>query len=165
MPDLRFNVGFSCAPGPLSFVVRKLTRSEASHCFFSFKLAGTPLVLHADHRGVSIESRKIFDAENKTVGEFQLLTGLDACIDELLADLGRPYDYGGLVGQGWVLLGQTFGRRWENPLQSNNAWYCSELVTHFLQEAGDNIPYDPSQVSPGLLMEILTKSAFAIRIA
>jgi hypothetical protein len=113
---------------------------------------------------VEIKSRELFDKENTTVAEFSLDLDFTPCIDEMFEMVGGPYDYLGLLGQGWVLFGRVFGKLWSNPLQRDDAWYCAELVAHFLQEAGDTIPYEPSQVSPGLLLSILENSKHAIRL-
>jgi hypothetical protein len=49
--------------------------------------------------------------------------------------VGAPYDFGGLFGSVWVLIGKWFHRKFHNPLQNSDALFCSELAVKVLQGA------------------------------
>lgn len=159
-----FTVGFSRNDGIVSSVIRWITRSKVSHCWFSFKMANTPLLFHADFLGVCIGSKAAFALENTVVAEFEMRIDFAPVIDEMLRDLGAAYDYAGIVGHLWVLLGRVFGRQWENPLQRKDRWYCSEMVSYFLKECGEDVKLPPASISPDCLMRFLETSNRACKI-
>lgn len=50
----------------------------------------------------------------------------EAVLASASAQIGAPYDWGGVLGLG-------FRRRW----QEDDSWFCSELVAHAFLEAGE----------------------------
>jgi hypothetical protein len=161
MNPLHFTVGFSTTKGIASAIIRWLTRSPASHTWFSFKLNRTYVVLHASSGGVAIVHRERFEEKNEVVEEFSLDLDMYPYFDELLQELGKPYDYGALIGNLFVLFGRVFGKAWPNIFQNKDSWHCSELVSFVLKEAGEEIPAAPEVVSPAMLIAMLHKSPHA----
>ena len=49
-------------------------------------------------------------------------------------DLGEKYDFGGLLGMAWNIIGRWFKAKWKNPLNDSKAMFCSEFVVKALQQ-------------------------------
>lgn len=159
-----FTVGFSRSRSIWSYLIRVATHSAVSHCWIGFTLCKTPVIFHADAPGVGLVCRSRFCKSNEVMAEFSTSLNMEFVLDDLLRDLGRKYDWLGVVGHLWVLLGRVFGQRWSNPLQSPDRWFCSEVVAHLLSRAGEPIKHEPSAISPDQLLDILGKSTYATRI-
>lgn len=145
---MTFTVGFSTTDKLLSQLIRLATRSKVSHAYFRTTLLSRPVVVHADWQGVTVTDYARWLRANSVVAEYRIDAPILPMVGELFEHLGAGYDWGGLVGQGWVLLGRLFGRTWANPLQSNDRWYCSELVADSLRQMGAQLPWRPEAASP-----------------
>jgi hypothetical protein len=49
--------------------------------------------------------------------------------------LGTAYDFTGLLGMFWVVLGRVLKRRFHNPTQNSRAMFCSEMGVVVLQRS------------------------------
>jgi len=155
-------VGLSTTDHVTSKIIRAVTHADVSHAWLRFPLYGRELVLQADHRGVNLEDFGRFRSHNRVVRQYSLVNPIeDSLMHELLERLGASYDYRGLVGNGWVLLGQAFHRHWENPFQGEDEWYCSELVADYIMRTGQKLPAPAAAISPVALDKILAGSPFA----
>jgi hypothetical protein len=75
-----------------------------------------------------------------------------------IRQLGAAYDFGGLLGMGWVELWYAVARKWAtNPLMSKHAWWCSEIGAAFIKQAGLPLPIAPGSTSPKLLEQEIAK--------
>jgi hypothetical protein len=154
-------VGFSRAGNPLSYLIRAVTRTNVSHAWMMLPVQGVELVFQSDTRGVNLEAYERFKAGNTVVNLYDVDLDFTPTMPELFEELGAGYDFGGLLGQPVVMLGQTLGRHWANPWQSEGRWYCSELVAHLMQKAGAELPAPPAAIRPDTLRVLLDKAPFA----
>lgn len=78
--------------------------------------------------------------------------------------LGSRYDFGGLLGMGWVMLAwHWLRRRVRNPLENRSAWFCSEAVAQILRDSGVGLELEPGETDPARLeTEIRLHGAQAI---
>jgi hypothetical protein len=157
-------IGFSTARhNPISWIIRKLTRSRASHAWLQLTVQPFDLemVFEATEWGVRLVPWRIFRRHNRIVARFEPLVPLDAGLVEAKRWLGARYDFGGLLGMFFVVVGRLLGRKRKNPWNSAKAMFCSELVTTVL--IGSGYPgareHAPSQTSPQDLLDFLEQSA------
>lgn len=152
---------FATTKNPLSVLIRKITKSPTSHCFFAFDVVNDKhhLMLEAGFSGVEFNDYDTYKKSHVIVAEYTLATGPERkeYLNKALDYLDEKYDFAGLFGGAWVLLGRWFKKTWKNPLQSSKAMFCSEYVATVLKEAGHPKLQDlnPSEVTPKDLLELL----------
>lgn len=133
-------IGFSTHNGPLAWIIRKVTRSECSHCYLYDPETG--LIFHAQGMKVQALSYSNFLKKNKIVWETEALN-----VDWiwLREQLGKPYGVGTLVG---FILPLIF--KIKNPFSdSDHSFVCSELVARSM-----NLE-DAEKATPGSLLKLL----------
>jgi hypothetical protein len=153
MKNLR--IAYSKGRGPISWLIRKATRSDVNHALFLVEEAGAELVVGADWNGLVMQTRARWERTGSRVVDVPpLARSLDDGIGVLLEMLDRPYDYAGLLGMPVVLAARFwFRRRCRNPLQSKGALFCSEAAATLLRAVGypGAEQLDPATVDPGWL--------------
>lgn len=154
---MNVRIGFSTTNFLLSRLIRKVTGATISHCWFLVDVCGKDFVLQADFGGITLTPLSRWDKKWKNV---QIITPLHAInISKAWNMLGERYDYGGLLGCAWVYLGRIFKKKWNNPLDSGHAMWCSEFILSTLQAS--NYPgaqdLDLEAVSPEDLKKFLQK--------
>jgi hypothetical protein len=157
-------IGFSTPKkfNPVSWLVRKLTGSTASHAFFVYhdKDWDADMVLEAHEFGFRLMTLALFEKSNEIVATFNPRSPIDAGVQFVALEyLGRAYDWGGLLGSAVLLLGRWLKRKWHNPWNSSKAVFCSEVVVIALQKSGylgapELVPHD---TTPQDLLEFLTR--------
>ncbi len=150
-------VGFSTSSNPVSWAIRRLTSSEVSHCFFIADLWGVACVLEATERGFVASPVSEFSKAHRIMTVCDLELEDAPTMQQAVEILGRPYDFLGLVGFLWVLLGRKLGQPWKNPARSEDRLFCSEAIVRVLQKVkypGASL-LDPEQVSPQDLLSFL----------
>lgn len=137
---------------PVSWVVRKLTGSQASHTWFlyfdeDFKMW---MVMEAHELGFRLLPFKRFRDANKVVAIYSTRTSVDDGLRWAASWLGTAYDFKGLLGMFWVILGRVFSRKWKNPMQNTHAMFCSEMAVTVLQSSGVDWSkqLDPTEATP-----------------
>jgi hypothetical protein len=132
-------VGFSTQlKNPLSRLIRWLTKSKASHAWLLFDdtFFGLRMVMEATEVGFRILPFSNFQAEgNDIVAIVQPAAPLEDGVMAAGQWLGESYDFAGLLGTSFVLLGRWLRRKWKNPLASPHAMFCSEAVVRVIQAA------------------------------
>lgn len=150
---------FTEATGFVAWVIRKITRSKASHVGFMLD-DGT--YLHADKGGVQISNRDAFllQGERSVIAVFEPLPEYADAIDLEWAKskLGTGYDYLGLVGEIIPMLSwRWFHVKLGDPLNQADKYWCSEFVV--AADTGEKIPdfkkVDPRTVAPGQLLKVM----------
>jgi hypothetical protein len=126
-------IGFSTprAFNPVSWAVRKLTGSRASHAFFVYYDVDFDMdvVLEAHELGFRLTPRKAFERGNRIVKLVTPRHALDVGLKYVAQRyLGSMYDFAGLVGMVVVMFGRWLRRRWRNPFRGSKNVYCSEAV-------------------------------------
>jgi uncharacterized protein YycO len=152
-------VGFSYGNSILSVIIKRITRSQASHSYIVFCVAGEELVVQANQHGVCCENYKTFKQHSNIVVEFELNASNEQeqkILSYALRQLLRPYDVLALLGFGWVLIGKALGTKFKQPFKNRAAYFCSELIMSSLKHGGFVIGnVDPELTSPEDLIQIL----------
>lgn len=134
------SIGFSTPKkfNPISWLVRKLTGSRASHAWFLYFDADFDMwmVMEAHELGFRLIPYKRFTDKNTVVGVYHTKSALGDGLKWAAKWLGTAYDFTGLIGMSIVLLGRIFKKRWSNPLQNSLAMFCSEMAVTVLQSSG-----------------------------
>jgi hypothetical protein len=109
-------------------------------------------IFQASGLKVNFIGETLFDSEEVIYKEFVIPVS-DGCAQKTVQfsvdNVGLPYAIMEIVGFGWVLFMNAFGKKIKNPFSTNSAWFCSQLTETILNEimnAGD--PLDPAVCSP-----------------
>ena len=156
-------IGFSTSKTSwISRIIRWFTRSTASHCFIVYHDAEWTRDRVMESEGGMGGSVRIvkFNPDNPNIvklvnPKYDIEVGMDKMVD----NLGEVYDYGGLFGMAWVILGRWLRKKWRNPWNSSKALFCSELVAQVLIDS--NYPgsgqFDPASTDPEQLLQFFEK--------
>lgn len=150
-------IGFSTSRTSwISRIIRWFTASAVSHCF---------IVYYDDEwkRDMVMESEGGLGGAVRIV-PFETIKGIVTLVTPKhdieigmfkMADrLGQMYDYGGLFGMAWVILGRWLKKKWSNPWQSSRAMFCSELVAQVLLDSHyPKATFVPGDTDPQMLLE------------
>jgi hypothetical protein len=153
-------VGFSTPKmfNPVSWVVRKITGSKASHAWFLYYDEDWELsiVMEAHEFGFRLIPYSRFRNDNHVVGLFLPKVPIDVGLKYVAHRyLGSTYDYLGLMGQIVVQLGRRLKRRWKNPFRGSKNVFCSEAVCIAMQKSPgyEKFEEDPDSVDPQKLLQ------------
>jgi len=130
-------IGFSTQRRNLvSRFIRWVTSSEASHTWLLMHdpLFDMYMVMEAHELGFRLVPFSRFSRHNDVVAVFEPEQDLSAGLHAAAHWLGYVYDFAGLLGGLWVMLGRVLTRRrWRNPFRSRKALFCSEAVVRLLK--------------------------------
>ncbi|SEU35851.1 hypothetical protein [Stigmatella erecta] len=147
---------------PVSWLVRRFTGSECSHCFFlywddDFKC---DMVLESHELGFRLITWPRFVANNRIVALIEPTHVLEQGFLKLGAWVGSAYDFQGLFGQSLVQLGRWLKRKWRNPSQSSQAMFCSESIVRCMQwaEHPEAATFSPKETTPQDLLAFYRES-------
>lgn len=126
---------------PLSALVRWVTNSKASHCFLIINdpLMKYELILQASIGGIQLTSYDIFKKRHTIVQEFDTGPKMIIGLQSMCNQIGDTYNYVGLFGMIFVMLGRWFKKKFNNPFHSATSMFCSEAVCLAVQAA--NYPW------------------------
>jgi hypothetical protein len=147
-------VGFSTPRrfNPVSWLVRRFTKSECSHCFFLYwdDDFECDMVLESHELGFRLITWQRFVKKNRIIALVEPAHDLDPGFLKLGEWVGSVYDFGGLIGQAAVQFGRFLKRKWRNPFQSSQAMFCSESIARCMQWAGhpDAHRFTPKETAP-----------------
>lgn len=154
-------IGFSTAKSnPFSWVIRKLTRSKASHCFVITNLYKQDLVIQSGDFGVGFDYLQRFMKKNRIVAKFQVpVPDENKAMEFVMSEMGVSYNYLGLIGAGWVVVMRMFGKKVSNPLTQKGQVFCSQFIVKALCAGGkqEYCSLDSATVSPEDLIERFNK--------
>lgn len=139
-PPTEMKIGFSTPKhfNPVSWLVRKLTGSAASHAFFIFYDHDweADWMMEAHELGFRDQSLERFEKKNEIVATFipkvSIAVGLKYVAKTYI---GTAYDYGGLFGTAPILFWRWLKKKIHNPLHSPKNVFCSEAVVIALQKS------------------------------
>ena len=122
----------------LSRVIRWMTRETITHVIIDdLQLCGRDVVLEAVGKGVTISDRARTLEGCEVVDIIDVPTGAafkSTVIYNVIRDnLGAGYDYTGMLGYLWVMLGRALKQRWHNPLGNAKSYVCVELAVDILR--------------------------------
>lgn len=129
------HVGFSTTNQLISRIIRWFTKATVSHCFFVFDLFGKGWVLQSDFFGVVILPLEKFQKSNTIIALAPIPELGEDDLARAMQELGGAYDFGGLLGGIFPIIGSWFKRKWKNPWENPSALFCSEFIVVSLQEA------------------------------
>ena len=148
---------FTAGVGVISRIIQWFTRSKKdrltpSQCAWvyydvDFK---TDCVLEANEKGFALSTAANAINEKHIVAVATSEHDLSVGFREAAKWLGSKYDFGGLFGFVWVLLGRWLRRKWHNPWSRSKALFCSEAMVRILQWSGfpGSAQLDAPTVSP-----------------
>ena len=156
-------IGFSTPNwfNPVSWLVRKLTGSRASHTWFVYwdQDFGLDMVMEAHELGFRLVPFERWKRFNTVVAMFAPRRPIDTGVKQLAREqLGAHYDYTGLLGMAVVRLGRWFKRKWVNPFRDAKHVFCSEALALAMRWSGgyEDFKEDPETVDPEALMLYLS---------
>lgn len=117
---------FTNSRKPLAPIIRCFTWSKFSH--MAIILEDGVSVLHSDFHGVRIEPLEELQKRsvNWMITEYEC-TNPSLVIEACKTQLGKPYDFGGIIG----IVIRTV------DLQDDNKWWCSEIPAYGFMIAGE----------------------------
>ena len=152
-------IGFSTGTRMLSRIIRWFSRSSVSHAWLLYWDVdfNRDMVLESTLEGVRIIPFDVFQKHNKIIKVFTPSFSLKVGWAKVGEHLGECYDFTGLLGMIFVILGRWFKRRWRNPWNSTKGLFCSEFVASVLQwsQAPNTEYWDPSIMTPEDLYEYM----------
>jgi len=153
-------VGFSTSNELVSRLIRFFTKAKVSHTFLVIRapFLEEDLVIEAAWAGFRATTLRRFKKKNTVVALMKPAVPLDKGLRDALTWLGESYDFGGLFGMAFVLLGRWLRRKVRNPLHDSRAIFCSEANTLVLQASGypGADVLDPTETSPADLLEFMS---------
>jgi hypothetical protein len=167
---MKVSIGFSTSDWWVSRVIRFFTRAPVSHTYIVFDdtLSGFDHeVYEAAWCGFRMSTReKLESGTTRIVKEVAVDLNAAKALAICRGWLECPYDYAGLVGEAWVMLGRLFRKRWNNPFAGPHHMFCSEAATFLLQMAGGDpalkaraMSLVPRATDPYMLELVLTAGA------
>lgn len=152
------SVGFSTTNMVVSRIIRWATKAKCSHTFIIFDWLGEKWILEAGFTGVAPMRYDKFKKSNTIVAEVDLPGLVIDDIKSALDEMGDNYDFGGLFGGFWPLIGTWFKMKWNNPWNNTKAMFCSELVATWLKQLKWKgcAWLTPADVTPQQLLNILS---------
>lgn len=127
------SIGFSTTNMALSKLIRWVTKAPCSHTFIIFDWLGSKWVLEAGFFGVVAMPYERFTKNNIIVSVVDL-PGIELdSLKPVLEEMGEAYDFGGLIGGFFPVMGTWFKKKWSNPWDNTKALFCSELVAGWLK--------------------------------
>lgn len=122
---------------PLSWLIRKMSRSEVSHVAIIFTQRYTDLVLQANHLRTNIQELSTFQKEENIVATMMAEVDEDKFYAFVLPLLGTKYGMLTLIGMGLQRIGNLLGIKSRVLFRDKYATFvCSELIISVLQESG-----------------------------
>ena len=158
---VQVSIGFSRSRNIGSKIIRFFTRSNISHAFLILRdsFLGIDMVLEAVPGGFQLITLAAFDKNHEIVHIIPLENLKESAVKKATQWLGRRYDYFGVFGTLFVLVGRWLRLRWSNPFNTK-AIFCSEALVIMLQAS--NYPgsdaLEPSSVTPADLYAFLKKN-------
>jgi hypothetical protein len=128
-------VGFSTRSNIVSKTIRWATHSRVSHAWLLLEgsFFGNDMVMEATEGGFKLVPYSAFKLANDVVDVITPRVSIESGVRASALWLGEGYDYFGLFGEIFVLIGRWFKRKIRNPLAERNAMFCSEAVVYVLQ--------------------------------
>jgi hypothetical protein len=156
---MTIRMGFSTSKGFISWVIRKITRSKASHAWVTFRdpTLNKTVVMHATRRGFHLEPWSKFVKHSDTKAQFTCTLDLLPGVQYLANWLGTRYDYKSIFGFFWIWVASWFHRKIKNPFRNTAKMVCSEAMAILIQKAGVNRSekLDPESTTPEALWEFM----------
>lgn len=134
MSPIPIRVGFSTTSHWTSRLIRWFTNAVVSHAWVLYwdEDFETECVLEFTEGGCRITTYVGFKKKNQIVKVWTPTKSLRPGFVKMATHLEEGYDYLGLFGMAWVMLGRWLKHKWKNPLASSSKAFCSEAVVQVL---------------------------------
>lgn len=153
--------------GIISWIIRKVERTEYSHVATSWKSRDGSLCFIYEAQGTSLHftSERVFKKRVDVVKEYSLSicdetkkSLLEYCVN----NAGVDYGFKQLIGIGYVRFMSSFGKSVKNPYSDGRrSQVCSELVGGILQDVlGYDIEADLDVASPKDIDRLLQELSY-----
>jgi hypothetical protein len=160
-------IGFSTVIGnPVSWLIRKMTKSECSHVWFLYHDVDfqADMVMDAHETGFRIIPYEKFKKKNKIIAVIEPRQDMSEGLKRVALEyLGTMYDYPGLFGMIPVKIGQFFKRKWKNPFKSKHMVECAESVIRAMHLSpacpAEVSKWDPEETDPDTVKRFLIKDS------
>lgn len=137
MTSQNLRIGFSTVTNSIvSRFVRWLTKSKCSHAFFVYydEDFEADIVMEASDVGFRDIPLAVFAKQNTIVALITPKVNIDAGFKWVALNyLGTGFNYSGLLGNIFVLMGRWLKRKWNNPWDKPGSVFCSEVVVVAMQ--------------------------------
>jgi len=154
-------IGFSTPNSwhPISWLVRTFMGSKMSHTFLVYydDDLERQMVMEAHESGFRLIPWEKFLNKNKIVMLVDPMWDMSDAIKFLANYINTAYDFAGLFGSIFVVLGSWFKKKWKNPVQSARSMFCSEANVRAMQYVNhpDTIFLIPDDTTPKMLCDVL----------
>jgi hypothetical protein len=131
-------VGFTNGKGAIAEAIKWWTKGKVSHVFLLYWSPVWKCWVEHGAIGTGFNARRA--GEDGFVKDLYALYEVEQDITVGMAInakfLGAGYDYKALVGMSLVEAAQHwFKRNWDNPLDTDARWFCSEIVMRILLDS------------------------------
>lgn len=157
-------LGFSTSRGKIALysrLIRYVQGTPFSHVYIKLDWEGQTLIYQASGLKVNFETEQSFLTHSLPIAEFDLEVSGEAYTrfaHYVCEQLGKPYDFLGAIALGVKLLVKRMGITIKNPFASgHDAYFCSELASEALDEAGLCLGVVPEEAGPKEVYEALIK--------
>lgn len=161
-PDMTVRIGFSTPYrwNPLSWLIRRVTRAECSHCWFLYwdRDLDVEMVADAHETGFRTIPYDVFRRQNRIVRVIRPAVDLQPGFKRLVPLwIGRAnYDVAGLLTAGLLaILAKWLHRTFKNPLRSSRQVMCSEAIIRVMQDVQHPgiMDLDPESAAPQVVLD------------
>ena len=154
MDNSTIKIGFSYPKSKLAVqgpIFATIMGTPYDHVYLQVNIDGQELIFQATSRRVNLTILEVFLEESNLIKDYQINLTKDQYNQLLIfiySTLGRKYDFLGVLGFLWVLLGRKLGKKWANPLAKHQTYFCSELISTVLKELQFSIKRPADVMSP-----------------
>ena len=124
---------FTTSKYPTSWLIRKITGDDCSHCAIRFK----NLILHSDFMGVRIIPERDFLKKNIVLHTLKGVNSDMGIFSILHKYSGKRYDFGGLLYLGLRYLLPFLPKA--NIWQTSGMFLCTEFITEVINGQEDSL--------------------------
>jgi hypothetical protein len=163
-----YRVGFSTTTHWLSRLIRWFTGGAVSHAWILYwdEDFNCDCVLEFTEGGCRIKTFAGFKSQNQIVKVWTPQCSIRLGFVKVREWLEAGYDYAGLLGMIWVMIGRWLHRKWRNPWGSAQKAFCSEGVVRVLIWAGypGAERFDPETTTPADLLDFAQREEFKYQV-
>jgi hypothetical protein len=142
MPDPILYTAFSKSTGgaasrALGAAIRAFTGGEVNHAFLLYYDLEFMcwMTYGANANGITPLALEVFLRDREIVRIFRPRFDLWGAMRAHVADIGKHYDYRGLLGMAFVEVGRKLGFEFPNIGASSDEDFCSEWISHLIRDA------------------------------
>lgn len=117
---------FSTTNSLISRIIRFILKSKISHAALLTDIQGIPIIVDAGWTGIEPKTYDKWIKSNTIIKVFEPKVALD--LKSAVEHFGTKYDYVGLFGYFFVVMGRWMKIKFKNKLASPRKMICSEFI-------------------------------------